>query len=41
MKPKVPVKLISVKIERVGPEPPAPAKKAAPAAKKSASPAKQ
>ena len=41
MKPKVPVKLISVKIERVGPEPPAPARKAAPAAKKSASPAKQ
>jgi peptidyl-prolyl cis-trans isomerase A (cyclophilin A) len=38
MKPKQPVKLVSVKIERVGPEPAAPAaapaKKAAPAAKK-------
>ena len=42
MRPKQPVKLISVKIERVGPEPapPAPAKKAAPAVKKSATPAK-
>lgn len=38
MKPKTPVKLISVKIERVGPEPAAPARKAAP--RKSAAPAK-
>ena len=37
MKPKEPVKLVSVTIQRVGPEPaaPAPSKKAAPAAKKS------
>jgi peptidyl-prolyl cis-trans isomerase A (cyclophilin A) len=43
MRPKTPVKLVSVKIERVGaePAPPAPAKKAAPAAKKSAVPAKK
>jgi peptidyl-prolyl cis-trans isomerase A (cyclophilin A) len=42
MRPREPVKLISVKIERVGPEPAAaaPAKKAAPAVK-SAAPQKQ
>jgi len=43
MKPKQPVKLVSVTIQRVGPEPApaAPAKKEAPAAKKSTTPAKQ
>jgi len=43
MKPKQPVKLESVTIQRVGPAPApaAPAKKAAPAVKKSATPAKQ
>jgi len=43
MRPKTPVKLISVTIQRVGPEPApaAPAKKAAPAVKKSATPQKQ
>ena len=43
MRPKQPVKLVTVKIERVGPEPapPAPSKKAAPAAKKSATAVKQ
>jgi cyclophilin family peptidyl-prolyl cis-trans isomerase len=42
MKPKEPVKIVSVTIQRFGPEPaaPAPAKKAAPAAKKSTAPAK-
>jgi cyclophilin family peptidyl-prolyl cis-trans isomerase len=43
MKPKEPVKIVSVTIKRFGPDPAAaaPAKKAAPAAKKSTSPAKQ
>lgn len=41
MKPKDPVKLVSVTIQRVGPEPAAPARKTAPAAKKSTGPAKQ